>query len=52
MGFRHLTPVDLAKLPAAAPVFKAHRDELALRVQPSDALIILKSFAQGSMGIF
>lgn len=49
MGFRQLTADDLARLPAAAHVFKARRDEIALRVRPSDALTILQSFAEGSM---
>lgn len=51
MGFKHLTPADLEKFSDAANVFKTRQDEIALRVQPSDALTILKSFAHGSMGL-
>ncbi len=51
MGFKHLSPADLAKFPTAAHVFKAHPDEISVRVRPSDAQIILESFAEGSMGI-
>jgi hypothetical protein len=50
MGFRRLSQADLAKFPAAAQVFKARTNELALRVQPSTALIVLKSFVEDSMG--
>lgn len=49
MGFRQLTPADLQKLPAAAQIFRAREDEIALRVRAGDALTILNSFAQGSM---
>jgi hypothetical protein len=51
MGFRHLSQVELAKLPAAVHVFKARQDEIALRGRAGEALTILKSFADGSMGV-
>jgi hypothetical protein len=51
MGFKQLTKVDLEKFPAAAHVFKAHPDEVSVRGRPSDALIILKSFAADYMTI-
>ena len=51
MGFRRLSQADLAKFPAAAQVFKARTNELALRVQPGTALIVLKSFIEDSMGM-
>jgi hypothetical protein len=47
MGFKHLSKVDLVKLPVAANVFKARPDEIAMRVQPSEALSVLESFTQG-----
>jgi hypothetical protein len=51
MGFRQLSKVDLEKFPIAANVFKARSDEIAVRAHPSDALCVLKSFAEGSMSI-
>ena len=51
MGFRELTTDDLKKLPVADAVFKVRPGEIALRVQPSEARIILKSFTSGTMGI-
>ena len=47
MGFKQLTSVDLEAVPAAASVFRARGDEIALRVRQSDALDILKLFAEG-----
>jgi hypothetical protein len=51
MGFRQISTADMQEFPLAANVFKVRPSEIALRVQPSDVLIILKSFADGSMGI-
>jgi hypothetical protein len=51
MGFRQFSKADLEKFPIAANVFKARSDEIALRAHPSDALCLLKSFAEGSMSI-
>jgi hypothetical protein len=51
MGFKQLTHADLEKFPVAANVFKVETDEIALRVQPGQALTVLNSFADGSMGI-
>jgi hypothetical protein len=51
MGFKQLTKAELEKFPIAANVFKVQANEIALRVQPSQALIVLNSFADGSMGI-
>jgi hypothetical protein len=51
MGFKQLTKAELEKFPVAANVFKVQANEIALRVQPSQALIVLNSFADGSMGI-
>jgi hypothetical protein len=51
MGFKQLSKADLEKFPTAANVFRAQPDEIALRAQPSDALCVLKSFAEGSMSI-
>jgi hypothetical protein len=51
MGFRQLSNADFEKLPVAANVFKFRTDEIALRVEPSEVLIILESFANGSMSI-
>ena len=51
MGFRQISTADMQEFPLAANVFKVGPSEIALRVQPSDVLIILKSFADGSMGI-
>ena len=51
MGFSQLTKADLEKFPAAAHIFKAHQDEISLRGRAGEALIVLKSFADGSMSI-
>jgi hypothetical protein len=51
MGFRQLSKADLERLPVSANFFKVRPEEIALRDQPSDALTILESFADGSMGI-
>jgi hypothetical protein len=51
MGFRQLSKADLEKFPIAAQVFKARQDEIAQRVQPGEALIVLKSFVEDSMNI-
>jgi hypothetical protein len=51
MGFRQLSKADLERLPVSANFFKVRPEEIALRAQPSDALTILESFADGSMGI-
>lgn len=45
MGFRQLTKVDLEKLPEVANIFRYRPEEIAVRVQPSQALAVLKSFA-------
>jgi hypothetical protein len=51
MGFKQITRAELEKFPVAANVFKVETNEIALRVQPGQALIVLNSFADGSMGI-
>ena len=51
MGFRQLTKAVLEKFPVAAHVFKTRQDEIALRGRPSDALTVLKSFAEDPMGM-
>lgn len=51
MGFKQLEPEELASLPQAAHVFKARQANIASRVRPGDALAVLVSFAEGSMGI-
>jgi hypothetical protein len=51
MGFRQLSKTDLEKFPIAAQVFKANQDDIAQRVQASEALIVLKSFVEDSMNI-
>jgi signal transduction protein with GAF and PtsI domain len=51
MGFRRISKADLEKFPFAAQVFKASQEEVSLRVQPSEALIILKSFAEDSLDV-
>jgi len=50
-GFKHLSKSDLDKFPTAAHLFKAQKDELSLRVRSGDALTILESFANQSMGV-
>jgi hypothetical protein len=50
MGFRRISKADLEKFPVAAQVFRASQEEVSLRVQPSEALIILKSFAEDIAG--
>jgi hypothetical protein len=47
MGFRQLSKADLEKFPVAANVFKVHQHEIGLRVQPGEALTLLRSFAEG-----
>lgn len=49
MGYKQLGRADLEKFPRAAHVFKARDDEIAVRARLSDALLILQSFAEGSM---
>jgi hypothetical protein len=51
LGYRDLAPQELQQFPAAAQIFSCRPDELALRVRPSDALEVLKSFANGAMSI-
>jgi hypothetical protein len=51
MGFKQLSKSDLEKLPDVTHVFRAREDEISLRGNAGDALVILKSFAEGSMGI-
>jgi hypothetical protein len=51
MGYRDLAPEELQQFPQAAHIFNCRPDELALRVRPSDALEVLKSFADGAMSI-
>jgi hypothetical protein len=49
MGFSHRSKADLQKLPGAALLFKTRQDEIALRGRAGDALILLKSFSDGSV---
>jgi hypothetical protein len=49
MGFKQLSKLDLAKFPAAVPMFKARQDEISLRSRAGEALTLLQSFADGSM---
>jgi hypothetical protein len=51
MGFRQLTKAELKELPTSVPIFSAQQDEISLRVRSGAALTILKSFADGSMGL-
>jgi len=51
MGYRTLSEVDLKELPDAAQIFQCKPSELATRVRPGAALVVLRSFADGSMGI-
>jgi hypothetical protein len=51
MGFKHLAKADLDKLPGAAQVFKAREDEISTRARGGDALILLKTFSDGLMGL-
>jgi hypothetical protein len=51
MGFKQLSEADLENLPVAAHIFRARQEEISLRGRAGDALVILKSFAEGSMGI-
>lgn len=45
MGFRGLSTAELKASPEAEYLFRCRTDELAARVQPGDALDVLKSFA-------
>jgi len=47
MGYKQLSKTDREKFPLAAQVFKASQDEIFQRVQPSEALIVLKAFIDG-----
>ena len=51
MGYRQLLQSDLAAMGASASIFKCSPEELQERVAPSDALAVLTSFSNGSMGI-
>jgi hypothetical protein len=51
MGFKHIKEADLAKFPAAAQIFKARQDEILLRSRAGNALTILKTFADGVIGL-
>jgi hypothetical protein len=51
MGFKQLSEADLKSIPTAAHIFRARQEEISLRGRAGDALVILKSFAEGSMGI-
>jgi hypothetical protein len=51
MGFKQISKSDLEKFPIAAQVFKARTDDISQRVQPSEALIVLKSFVEDSINI-
>lgn len=50
MGFKQLSKLDLAKIPVAVPMFSARQDEISLRSRAREALTLLQSFADGSMG--
>lgn len=51
MGYRKLPPALLQRLPKSACLFVASPEEIAARVRPSEALQVLQSFAQDSMGL-
>jgi hypothetical protein len=51
MGFRQISKADMEKFPIAAQIFKVRQEEISQRVQPSEALIVLKSFVEDSMNI-
>ena len=51
MGYRDISTLDIGHFPIAAQIFKAHKGEIDRRVQPGEALTILKSFVEDSMNM-
>jgi hypothetical protein len=51
MGFRQLTKADLESFRIAADIFRVREEEIAQRVKPSQARIVLRSFSDGALSI-
>ena len=51
MGFKSVSKDDFKRFPAALHVFKASENEVAVRAREGEALTILKTFAEGCIGV-